>query len=147
MTVNADGVGAIAKTSSPLHRNALRAGYQFTEWMAPNGVTIALDVDTSYDDKVRNKILLDGKPAQSSRFDLWDLGTSKQANICKCVSKNNPEVYQYQWGLRNPWTGQMNNDNASFDEDSALFSRMGTFGALVYDPTRTVSLIPSVLAY
>ena len=147
MTVNADGIGAIAKTASPLHRNALKAGYQFTEWMAPNGVTIALDVDTSYDDKVRNKILLDGKPAQSSRFDLWDLGTSKNANIFKVTAKNCPEVYQYQWGLRNPWTGQMNNDHASFDEDSALFSRMGTFGALVYDPTRTVSLIPSVLAY
>jgi hypothetical protein len=41
----------------------------------------------------------------------------------------------------------MNNEHASFDEDSALFSRMGTFGALVYDPTRTVSLVPSVLAY
>ena len=147
MTTNADGIGAIAKTDSPLHRNALRAGYQFTEWLAPNGIGVKVDVDNSYDDRVKNKILLDGKPAQSSRFDIWDLGTSKDANICKCVAKNRPEVMQYRWGLRNPWTGDYNNENASYDEDSASFSRMGTFGAIVYDPTRTMSLIPSVLAY
>ena len=100
-----------------------------------------------YDDRVRNKILLDGKPAQSSRFDIWDMGTSQSANIQKVVAKNRPEVMQYRWGLRNPWNGQYNNENASYDEDSASMSRMGTFGAIVYDPTRTMSLIPSVLVY
>ena len=99
MHLNADGIGAVAKTSSPLHKNALKAGYQFTEWMAPNGITVTVDVDPTYDDRVRNKVLLDGKPAQSSRFDIWDIGTSKEANICKCVAKNRPEVRGYQWGL------------------------------------------------
>lgn len=95
MEISADGVGAISKTSSPLHRNALKAGYQFTEWMAPNGITVKVDVDPTYDDRVRNKILLDGKPAQSSRFDIWDIGTTKEANICKCYAKNRPEVRGY----------------------------------------------------
>jgi len=35
----------------------------------------------------------------------------------------------------------------SHDEDSATVHKMGTFGAIVYDPTRTVSLVPAVLAY
>lgn len=147
MQVDAAQIGAVAKTSSALHDNALRAGFQFTEWMAPNGLVVKVDVDNSYDDRVRNKILLDGKPAQSSRFDIWDMGDSSSANIQKVVAKNRPEVTQYQWGLRNPWTGQMNNEYASHDEDSATVSRMGTFGAIVWDPTRTMSLIPSVLNY
>ena len=147
MTVNADGIGAIAKTTSPLHKNALRAGYQFTEWLAPNGITVKVDVDPMYDDRVRNKILLDGKPAQSSRFDIWDIGTSKEQNIFKVEAKNRPEVHGYEWGLRNPFDGSYNNPYMSHDEDSATVHKMATLGALVYDPTRTVSLIPAVLAY
>jgi hypothetical protein len=147
MQIDAATVGAISKTPSDLHRNALKAGYQFTEWMAPNGLAVKVEVDNTYDDRVRNKILLDGKPAQSSRFDIWDIGTQKNANIFKTVVKNRPEVTSYSWGLRNPWTGEYNNPNASYDEDSAIFRKMGTFGALVLDPTRTMSLIPSVLNY
>jgi hypothetical protein len=147
LDIDAAAVGAVAKTSSPLHRNALKAGYQFTEWMAPNGITVKVDVDSTYDDRVRNKILLDGKPAQSSRFDIWDIGTSSEANICKCVAKNRPEIRGYEWGLRNPWTGAYDNQYMSHDEDSATVHKMGTLGAIVYDPTRTVSLIPAVLAY
>ena len=147
MQVDAASIGAIAKTSSALHKNALKAGFQFTEWLAPNNIAVKVEVDPSYDDRVRNKILLDGKPAQSSRFDIWDMGTSQSANIQKVVAKNRPEVMQYRWGLRNPWNGQYNNENASYDEDSASMSRMGTFGAIVWDPTRTMSLIPSVLVY
>lgn len=146
MDVDAAQVGAIAKTTSPLHRNALKAGYQFTEWLAPNGITVKLDVDNSYDDRVRNKILIGGKPAQSSRFDIWDIGTTSNANICKCTVANRPEITSHQWGLRDPFTGKYGNPYMSFDEDSAVIHRMGTFGALVYDPTRTVSLIPAVLA-
>ncbi len=34
----------------------------------------------------------------------------------------------------------------SFDEDSAVIHRMATLGVCVLDPTRTMSLIPNVLA-
>lgn len=145
MDVDAAAIGAIQKTSSPLHKNALRAGYQFTEWLAPNGISVKVEVDNSYDDRVRNKILLDGKPAQSSRFDIWDMGTSNEANICKVTAKNRPEVRSTEWGLRDPYTGRYGNEYASHDEDSATVHIMATLGALVYDPTRTVSLIPAVL--
>jgi hypothetical protein len=145
MEIDAAHVGAIAKTSSPLHSNALKAGYQFTEWLAPNGISVKLDVDPSYDDNVRNKVLLQGKPAMSSRFDIFDMGTSKEANIFKCVVKNKPEARGYEWGIYNPFTGAYGNENMSHAEDSATVHIMTSLGACVLDPTRTVSLIPAVL--
>ena len=47
--------------------------------------------------------------------------------------------------MRNPYTGQMNNQYMSFDEDSAVIHRMATLGVCILDPTRTMSLIPQVL--
>ena len=32
------------------------AGFQFVEYMAPNGVCVKLEVDDFYDDKVRNNV-------------------------------------------------------------------------------------------
>ena len=47
----------IRKTTSNLHENALSAGFQFTEFLAPNGVKLKVEVDSFYDDPVRNKIM------------------------------------------------------------------------------------------
>jgi hypothetical protein len=74
-----------------------------------------------------------------------DLGTAEQTNIFKCGVKGQSELRGYQWGFRNPYTGQMNNDQMSFDEDSAVMHRMSVLGICVLDPTRTMSLIPAVL--
>ena len=120
--------------------------YQVTEWKAPNGVIVELQVDPMYDDPVRNKILHpEGGVAFSYRFDIFDMGTMDQPNIFKCAIKGQTEFRGYRWGLRNPWTGQMGNSFMSFDEDSAEFHRMAKFGVCVLDPTRTLSLIPSIL--
>ena len=92
-SVNGDALGVVRKTSSPLNKNALAAGFQFTEFSAPNGVTVKLEVDNFYDDPVRNKQLdKDGHPAMSSRFDIMYIGTTDQPNIFKCALKNNPEL-------------------------------------------------------
>lgn len=146
-TVNGDALGVVRKTSSPLNKNALAAGFQFTEFSAPNGVTVKLEVDNFYDDPVRNKQLdKDGHPAMSSRFDIMYIGTTDQPNIFKCALKNNPEFRGFQWGpFANPFTGQTNNMNASFDEDAAVMHRKTTLGVCILDPTRTMSLIPAIL--
>ena len=139
-------IGVIEKTQSVLHSNALSAGFQFVEYKAPNGVKVKLDVDPYYDDPVRNKIIHpDGGPAFSYRYDILYIGTMDQPNIFKCQIKGQNELRSYQWGLRNPWTGQMGNPYASFDEDSAIIHRMATLGICVLDPTRTMSLIPAIL--
>lgn len=120
--------------------------YQVTEWQAPNGVNVTLEVDPMYDDPVRNKILHpEGGVAFSYRFDIFYIGSMDQPNIFKCAIKGQTEYRGYQWGLRNPFTGQMGNPYMSYDEDSATFHRMATLGVCVLDPTRTMSLIPSIL--
>lgn len=144
---NGDQLGVVQKTTSPLHKNALKVGFQFTEFMAPNGVYIKLEVDNFYDDPVRNKILdANGHPAMSSRFDIMYIGTTDQLNIFRCALKGHPEFRGFQWGpFANPFTGDVNNMNASFDEDAAVMHRKTTLGVCILDPTRTMSLIPAVL--
>ena len=84
----------------------LSYGFQFTEYRAPNGVRVKLDVDAFYDDPVRNKILHpDGGVAMSYRYDILYIGTMDQPNIFKCAIKGQPELRGYRWGLRNPFTG------------------------------------------
>ena len=147
-TLNGDQLGIVQKTTSPLHSNALAAGFQFVEYMAPNGVRVKIEVDPWYDDPVRNKIQHPaGGPAFSYRYDIMDIGTMDQPNIFKCTVKGQPEYRGYQWGpFRNPFTGGTNNPYASFDEDAAVIHKYATLGVCVLDPTRTMSLIPAILA-
>ena len=145
--INADNLGMVRKTTSPLNKNALAAGFQFTEFSAPNGVIVKLEVDNFYDDPVRNKQLdANGHPAMSSRFDIMYIGTMDQPNIFKCALKGHPEFRGFQWGpFANPFTGDTNNMSASFDEDAAVMHRKTTLGVCILDPTRTMSLIPANL--
>lgn len=145
--INADNLGMVRKTTSPLNKNALAAGFQFTEFSAPNGVVVKLEVDNFYDDPVRNKQLdANGHPAMSSRFDIMYIGTMDQPNIFKCALKGHPEFRGFQWGpFANPFTGDTNNMSASFDEDAAVMHRKTTLGVCILDPTRTMSLIPAIL--
>lgn len=103
-TINGDNVGIVEKTNSPLHKNALAAGFQFVEFRAPNGVTVKIDVDPMYDDVVRNKIQHPlGGPAYSYRYDIFDIGTMDQPNIFKVGVKGQVgDMTSYAWGLRNP---------------------------------------------
>lgn len=141
-----NSIGVIQRTQSRLHENSLSAGFQFVEYKAPNGVRVKIDVDPFYDDPVRNKILHpEGGVAYSYRYDIMYIGTMDQPNIFKCAIKGQSEFRGYEWGLRNPFTGQMGNPYMSHDEDSATFHRMATLGICVLDPTRTMSIIPAIL--
>jgi hypothetical protein len=146
-TLNGDALSVVQKADSPLHQNALKAGFQFVEYMAPNGITLKIEVDPYYDDPVRNKIQHPlGGPAFSYRYDIMDIGTMDQPNIFKCTVKDEPEYRGYQWGpFRNPFTGEANNPYASFDEDAAVIHKYATLGVCVLDPTRTMSIIPAIL--
>jgi hypothetical protein len=143
-----DGNAAIIrKTNSNLHQNALTAGFQFVEFQAPNGVIVKVDVDPYYDDPVRNKIQhYLGGPAFSYRYDIFDIGTTSEPNIFKVgVKGDEGDMTSYQWGLRNPFTGQKGNPYMSHDEDSATIHKMCITGVCVKDPTRTMSIIPAML--
>ena len=144
---NAANPAIIQKTTSQLHSNALSAGFQFTEYKAPNGVIVTVEVDPVYDDPVRNKIMHPmGGVAESYRFDILYIGTMETPNIQLAKVKGQEEYRGYQWGLRNPFTGQMNNPYMSYDEDSAVIHKMSTLGVFILDPTRVMSLVPNILA-
>lgn len=141
-----DAVGMISKTTSNLHTNALSAGSQFVEIKAPNGVVVKVEVDPMYDDPIRNKIMHpNGGVAESYRYDLLYIGSTDQPNIQLAKVKNLDEVRGYMWGLRNPFTGTMNNPNMAYDEDSATIHKMSVLGVFILDPTRTMSIIPLIL--
>ena len=145
--INGDAVGMVRKTNSVVHENALSAGFQFVEFQAPNGVKVKVEVDPYYDDPVRNKIQHPmGGPAFSYRYDIFDIGSMDQPNIFKVAVKGmEGDMTSYEWGLRNPYTGQVGNPYMSHDEDSATIHKMTTTGVCVLDPTRTMSLIPALL--
>lgn len=143
---NAANPAIISKTTSKLHENALSAGFQFTEYKAPNGVIVKIDVDPLYDDPVRNKILHPmGGVAESYRYDILSIGTTEEPNIQLAKVRGKEEYRGYMWGLRNPFTGQMNNPYMSFAEDSAQIHKMAVLGVFILDPTRTMSIIPNIL--
>jgi len=145
---NGDSLGIISKASSPIHKNALKAGYQFTEYIASNNLHLILVVDSIYDDPYRNKIMHPkGGVAESYRFDIMDMGPSEEANIVKCriAGEFGNPARGYQSGMRNPFTKSNSNNYMSWDIDSAKIHKMETFGVVVYDPTRCFSLIPSIL--
>jgi len=148
---DAAALGIMAKTTAKT--NPMGGAYkltapQVTEFIAPNGVYVKIDVDPFYDDPIRNKIQHPlGGPAMSYRYDIFDIGTMDQPNIFKVgVNGQVGDMTSYQWGLRNPFTGQMGNPNMSFDEDSAIIHKMTTTGICVLDPTRTLSYYPALLA-
>ena len=146
-TVNADAMGMIQKVQSPLHTNALSAGFQFVEFRAPMGVTVKIDVDPFYDDDIRNKVVHpNGGVAESYRYDIMYVGSTDEPNIQLAKVKDSNDLRGYMWGLRNPFTGQLDNFNMSFDEDAAVIHKMsGVMGVFVLDPTRTISIIPAML--
>ena len=126
----------------------MSAGFQFVEYMAPNGVTVKLEVDDFYDDKIRNTIKIPGSNgvAESYRFDIFYMGTMENPNIQKVQVKGMEEIRGYQWGFRNPFTGAVNNGNMGTLEDSGTITKFAQLGVVVYDASRTASIIPYVLA-
>lgn len=141
-------IDTISKSSSELHSNSLKAGFQFVEYFAPNGVTVKVEVDDFYDDRERNKIKMTGSRgvAESYRYDIFYIGTPEQPNIKKVMIEGAPEHRGYRWGFRNPFTGQSSNPNMSNDEDAATVTKFCQLATVVFDPSRTAQIIPEILA-
>lgn len=135
------------KTSSPMHPNAFVAGFQFTEYISPMGYHIKVETDPMYDSRVRNKIRaphLGGGVAESYRYDIYFIGNPSDPNIYK-IELERGDDWGYQSGFRNPFTGQRNIENMGTMEDSATYTRYGSFGAAIVDSGRTAAYMPSIL--
>lgn len=139
------GANAIQKTTSKFHSNSYSAGFQFTEWKAPNNIHVMLEVDPMYDDKVRNKILHpDGGVAESYRYDILYIGTMEEPNIQKIKVKGDDELRGYMAGIRDPFTGRRGGVMQHM-EDSATVTAMWGSGAMVKNAYRTATLKPAIL--
>lgn len=146
LSLSQNNPAVIQKTSSKYHPNSFTGGFQFTEWIAPNGVHVVVECDPSYDDKVRNKLLHPkGGVAESYRYDIFYIGSMAEPNIQKVMVKGEEELRGYQAGIRDPFTGRRGGRMERM-EDSATITAMCTIGSMVKDPSRTASLIPNILS-
>ena len=125
------------------------AAPQITELIAPMGIKITLEIDQSKDNinqsgyKITHPL---GGPASSYIFDILDMGSSVTPNIQKCKIQGHPDEWRgYEAGMRNPFTGAWNNDYMSNDEDAAVIHKMADSGIVVWDPTRTMRIMPDIL--
>lgn len=144
--LNAQNPATVRGASSKLHSNALKGGYQFTEWEFANSIHVMIEVDPMYDDKVRNKIQHPlGGVAESYRYDILYMGSQEEPNIQKVAVSNMEDIRDYQSGFRNPFTGQVGGGNMGRMEDSATMTAYCMLGAMVKDPSRTASLVPTIL--
>lgn len=123
---------------------------QVVEFIAPMGIKITFEVDQSKDNVNHSGYKLThplGGPISSYIFDILDLGSSVEPNIQKCKIKGHPDEWMgYEAGFRNPFTGAWNNDSMSNDEDAAVIHKMADTGIVVWDPTRTVRVMPDILS-
>ena len=139
---NGDSLGVVTKNGEGYTLKNI----QFTKYIAPNGIEVTVKIDSAKDDPVRNKITHPmGGVAESYTYDIFDLGTSEQPNIVKCAIKGKPEYYGFMSGMRNPYNGTYNNPHMSYEDDKASMHRMASLGVCIFDPTRTMRLVPSLL--
>lgn len=135
------------KVNSAFANNARGFGFQFTEWLAPNGIRVIFEADELYSDFTRNKLRHpDGGRAESYRMDIFDIGTvDGEPNIQKAYVTGAENILRYEPGMRSPFDAS-NSNIISHSEDSYTIHRMTQFGVLVRDPQRTASLIPNILS-
>lgn len=145
---------AQSNVSSKLHQNSRAFGFQYTEFRAPNGIVVSVEVDPMYSDPVRNKIMapsdghFSGGVAESYRMDIFDIGTTDgEPNIQKVMSADSPEIFRYLPGMRDPFSANGSAPSIAVTSvDGYEIHYMCHLGAMVKDPTRTASLIPNILA-
>ena len=128
-------------------QKAMGYGGQFVTYDGPNGIKVNLSIDALYDDKERNKIMHpNGGVAESYRYDIMDVGTSAgEPNIRKVFVKGEEDGLGYILGLRHPFASDGARNIMAHSTDGYEVHRWAMCGAMVKDPSRTASLIPSIL--
>jgi hypothetical protein len=153
---NAD-LKTMKNIQSPVHDNAISMGFQIVEYIAPGNILVSIEIDESYDDPVRNKIYKDNNPskgvAESYRYDITfegkvDDGPFNNVTLVK--------VKGQEGGLRGYTNGpfgdlwrdaRVGNNNAATTKDEYACHKIMSFGVIVRDPTRTVTLLPQELSH
>jgi hypothetical protein len=120
----------------------------YVQYWGPDGTQLGVLVDPAFDDRERNKIMHpSGKGvAQSYVYQALNVGrTGGEDNIRLVYEEGMEDFMGYMPGLRDPF--QANNERRfmASPEDGYTFHRAFTGGCMVQDPTRCVTIKPSVL--
>ena len=149
-------INTVSNVASPIHTNAFQMGFQIVKWLGPNGIELTIEIDTSYDDPVRNKIYKNNNPAdgvaESYRYDIFFDGM---------VDGNKPNIQLVkvkgeEMGIRGYVNGpfgkmwedaRVGNVNAATAVDEYQCMKIMRFGVAVNDPTRTITLLPQEISH
>lgn len=149
-------INTIKQVSSPIHQNAFSMGFQIVEWIGPNNTQVTLEIDKSYDDPVRNKIFKNNNPnngvAESYRYDIYFEGmVDGEKNNIQLVKVKGQEqgIRGYSSGpFGELWTdARVGNKYAATTKDEYSCHKIMSFGVVVRDPSRTITLLPQELAH
>lgn len=130
------------------HSMGMGYGGQFVEYKAPNNITIAINVDSIYDDRERNKEYhpTSGGTLESYRYDIMDVGTTEgEANLQKLYVEGSEDIMGYEPGLRDPFSSSGNRIMAN-STDGYTVHRATVCGVMQKDPSRSTSLINNLQA-
>lgn len=133
---------------STMGKNGLTFKGQFMQYNGPQGIVVTLMHDPMKDDPERNKIAHpNGGLAESYVYDILDMGRNKDgySNIQKVAVKGQEDIWGYEAGLRNPFSASGAKNMMASPVDGYTVHRAAMCGTIVYDPTRTASLKPSIL--
>jgi hypothetical protein len=122
---------------------------QFLEYWGPNGIKVNIIHDSLKDDFERNKLRMPGKPglAESYVYDILGMSTSDgKPNVQKVMVKGQGDIRGFEPGLRHPFTTDNKQHIMSTAVDGWKEHRAFIGGAIVYDPTRTATYKPNILA-
>lgn len=143
-TILSTSFSPIQKTNSQYSSNAYSAGYQFTKFLAPNGIEVEVVHMPLYDDRSLNTQIdpITGYPVESMRFTFLDFtGTDGGSNI-QIMKKKDSFRSWYVNGGYSP-----NAKGNAFAAHAGEYYEMHcteTYGLHLEDPTRCGTLIYKV---
>ena len=149
-------INTMNSVQSPLHSNAFSMGFQIVQWRGPNGVIVDLEVDPTYDDPERFKIYKNNNPndgvAESYRYDIYFEGiVDGEKNNLQLVKVKGQEqgIRGYVSGpFGNLWEdARVGNYHAATTKDEYSCHKIMSFGVIVRDPSRTLTLLPQELSH
>jgi hypothetical protein len=121
-------------------------GGQFVEYTGPNNIVVCIEVDSMYDDRVRNKLYHpEGGVAESYRYDIFDIGSVEgEPNIRKVTVKDSEYIMGIEPGLRNPLSPDAGRTVMTTGVDGWKEHRACYISGMVKDPSKTASLISNL---
>jgi len=120
----------------------------YVQYWGPDGTQLGVLVDPAFDDRERNKLMHpSGKGvAQSYVYQALNVGrTGGEDNIRLVYEEGMEDFMGYLPGLRDPFQANNERRYMASPEDGYTFHRAFTGGCMVQDPTRCVTIKPSVL--